>query len=186
MKYIYKNLEINYEVHGTKTPIILLHGWGTNINTFNNLINYLKDDYTVYAIDLPGFGKSNEPKFPFKLDDYVRFLEIYIKELQIENPIILGHSFGGRIAIKYASKNQNISKLILVDSAGIKKRLTLKKKFQIIKYKFLKMYYRKTKNVTKYNQLIKVSGSPDYASATNVMKGTMIKVIKEDLKRYLI
>lgn len=183
MKYIYKDLEINYEVHGNKAPIILLHGWGTNLNTFNNLTNFLKEDYTVYTIDLPGFGKSEEPKSPFKLDDYVNFLELYIKELQIEKPIILGHSFGGRIAIKYASKNQNISKLILVDSAGIKKSLTLNKKFQILKYKFLKMFYRKTKNVTKYNQLIKVSGSPDYANATNVMKGTMIRVIKEDLKK---
>lgn len=98
---------------------------------------------------------------------------------------MLGHSFGGRIAIKYASKYQNLSKLILVDSAGIKKKISLKKKWQILRYKWLKYYYKKTVQIEKYNQLIQESGSSDFVAASNVMKGTMTKVIKEDLRKNL-
>ncbi len=184
MIYKYDNLNINYQIYGKGQPLILLHGWGVNFHTFDYLIDYLKNDFTIFAIDLPGFGQSNEPKNSYNLSNYVNFLRTFIIELQIENPIILGHSFGGRVAIKYvASTSNRVSKLILVDSAGIKKRKSIKKHFQILKYKFLKLYYKSKKDATKYNQLIKVKGSPDFINASNVMKGTMTKVIKEDLKK---
>lgn len=186
MIYKYDDLSINYQIYGKGQPLILLHGWGVNFHTFDYLIDYLKDNFTIFAIDLPGFGKSDEPKKPYNLIDYVNCINNFIIELQIDSPIVLGHSFGGRIAIKLvATKNTKISKLILVDSAGIKKRRTLEMNLKILKYKFLKKYYKLKKDATKYNQLIKVNGSPDFVNASNVMKGTMTKVIKEDLRKYI-
>jgi len=185
MDFLYDGINIYYQMFGEKKPIILLHGWGTNSNTFYDLINYIKNDYLVYAIDLPGFGKSNEPKKPYSLNDYVDFLEEFIKALQIEKPVILGHSFGGRIAIKYASKSSNIGKLILVDSAGIKPHLTLNKRFKILRYKFLKFYYKALKDATRFNQLTKEAGSIDYKSSSEVMKGTLVRVVNEDLKKHI-
>lgn len=185
MIYKYESLNINYQIYGQGSPLILLHGWGANYHTFDYLINYLKNNFTIYALDLPGFGQSDEPPIPYNLSNYVNFLVTFINELQITKPIILGHSFGGRIAIKYASINSNIDKLILVDSAGIRKKLSIKKRWQIIRYKLLKFYYKKKKDIAKYNQLIKVNGSPDFVSASPIMKGTMSKVIKEDLKKYI-
>ena len=120
MEYKYLDLTINYECIGVGDPIILLPGWGTNLHTFDTLIQQLKTKYCVYAIDLIGFGMSDEPEEPWGVSEYTRFLECFMKDYQINRPIILGHSFGGRIAIKYAARNQNIDKLILVDSAGIK------------------------------------------------------------------
>ena len=185
MEYIYDKLKINYDIKGMGPPLILLHGWGTNLHTFDYVSKYLESSYTIYMIDLPGFGNSDEPRYAYNLSNYVHFLCTFIEELQIENPIILGHSFGGRIAIKYASISKNINKLILVDSAGIRKRRTIKQSFSILKYKYLKYYYRKTKNIAKYNQLTTSSGSSDYIASSAVMKGTLSKVIKEDLKKYL-
>lgn len=185
MIYKYENININYDIVGSGDPIILLHGWGTNYHTFKYLSNFLKKHFTVFLIDLPGFGKSNEPPHIYSLDNYLHFLTTFIEELQIENPVVLGHSFGGRIAIKYATISNNIQKLILVDSAGIKHHKKLSTRLSIIKYKWLKFYYRKTKNITKFNQLIKVSGSSDYISSSNIMKGTMTKVLKENLKQNL-
>lgn len=185
MIYKYENININYDIIGSGNPIILLHGWGTNYNTFKNLSNLLKNYFEVFLIDLPGFGKSGEPPHIYNLDNYLHFLNTFIEELQIENPIILGHSFGGRIAIKYSAISKNISKLILVDSAGIKHKKKIGTRLSILKYKWLKFYYRKTKNITKFNQLIKVSGSSDYISSSNIMKGTMTKVINENLKSQL-
>ena len=51
-------ININYTHVGHGKNLLLLHGWGLNLNYFNNLINDLKDNYSIYAIDLPGFGKS--------------------------------------------------------------------------------------------------------------------------------
>lgn len=185
MEYIYDNIKINYDIRGMGPPLILLHGWGTNYHTFDEICKYLENNFTIYLIDLPGFGKSEEPRYVYFLSNYVHFLNTFINELQIESPIILGHSFGGRIAIKYASISKNIHKLILVDSAGIKKKRTIKQNLAIIKYKYLKWYYRKSKNITKYNQLTKTTGSRDYTSSSNIMKGTMSKVIRENLKKNL-
>ena len=185
MNYKYDKLNINYDILGSGSPIILLHGWGTNYHTFLKLTNEIKNKYTVFLIDLPGFGLSDEPTKIYNLDNYVEFLKTFIEELQIENPIILGHSFGGRIAIKYAAEYSNISKLILVDSAGIKHRLSLKQKLNIIKYKLLKKYYRFTKKINKYNELVKTNGSTDYVNSTDVMKGILSKVVREDLKKEL-
>lgn len=186
MIYKYDNMSINYQIYGQGKSLILLHGWGLNFHTFDYLIEYLKEDYTVFAIDLPGFGQSDQPLNSYNLSQYVKFLSLFITELQIEKPIILGHSFGGRIAIKYvASNNEYVDKLILVDSAGIKKHKTIKQTISIIRYKLLKKYYKIKKDATKYNQLIKATGSNDFINASNIMKGTMSKVIKEDLRKYV-
>ena len=185
MTYKYKGIKINYNIYGKGNPLILLHGWGTSSNTFSNLALILEKKYEVHLIDLIGFGKSEEPFKAFSLSDYVYFINDYIIRNNIKKPIILGHSFGGRIAIKYASMFKNIDKLILVDSAGIKKRFSLKKWIKIKIYKFKKKWYKLTRDINKYNHLITNSGSYDYKNASNIMKATLSKIICEDLKNHL-
>lgn len=184
MEYIYKNKYVYFEKTGSGNPIILLHGWGVDISIFDSITNMLKTKYTVYAIDLPGFGKSDEPDIPYNLDDYVELLYQFIVDLDIHNPILLGHSFGGRIAIKFASLYK-VNKLILVDSAGLKQKNFIKTKSKIILYKLKKKYYKITKNVIKYNDLLINSGSQDYKDASTIMKKILVKVTNEYLERYL-
>ncbi len=184
MDYIYKNKYVYFEKTGSGNPIILLHGWGVDISIFDSITNMLKTKYTVYAIDLPGFGKSDEPDIPYNLDDYVELLYQFIVDLDIHNPILLGHSFGGRIAIKFASLYK-VNKLILVDSAGLKQKNFIKTKSKIILYKLKKKYYKITKNVIKYNDLLINSGSQDYKDASTIMKKILVNVTNEYLERYL-
>lgn len=184
MDYIYKNKYVYFEKTGSGNPIILLHGWGVDISIFDSITNMLKTKYTVYAIDLPGFGKSDEPAIPYNLDDYVELLYQFIVDLDIHNPILLGHSFGGRIAIKFASLYK-VNKLILVDSAGLKQKNFIKTKSKIILYKLKKKYYKITKNVIKYNDLLINSGSQDYKDASTIMKKILVNVTNEYLERYL-
>ena len=73
----------------------------------------------ITIIDLPGFGESKEPDDIWDLSDYVENLHKLLKELDINNPSLIGHSFGGRIAIKYASKYK-VNKLILFGSPCIR------------------------------------------------------------------
>ena len=114
MTFKYRGLNINYKIEGNGKPIILLHGWGTSMNTFESLTKEIKENYQVHLIDLIGFGKSDLPLKPINLNEYVLCLYEYINYNNISKPIILGHSFGGRIAIKYASCFNNIEKLILI------------------------------------------------------------------------
>ncbi len=160
-------LKVSYLKEGDGNPLILLHGWGSNKETFRGVIDHLNDEYCCFSIDLPGFGES-VIESPMSLDDYVYVLEEFIKIQGIEKPIILGHSFGGRIAISYAS-NHDVSKLILVDSAGIRK-FNLKVFLKIKSYKFMKKLGF-SKNL----------GSNDYRNATDVLKQTMNKIVPLDL-----
>lgn len=184
MEYIFQNKYIHFKKEGEGPPVILLHGWGVDSNTFLDFIKIIKSAYTVFAIDLPGFGQSEEPSNPYTLDDYVKLIEQFVFDKQLLTPILIGHSFGGRIAIKYACKNP-VKKLILIDSAGLKPKFNLIIKCKIIVYKFKKKWYKLTKNVVKYNTLVNNSGSTDYKNASPMMKKTMSNVVGEYLDKHL-
>ncbi len=184
MDYIYKNRYVYFTKEGSGESIILLHGWGVDSTTFKALIKLLQKAYLVYAIDLPGFGQSAEPLDSYNLDDYVTLLENFIIDKNITNPILIGHSFGGRIALKYASMHQ-VHKLILIDSAGLRSKDYFKVKMKVFLYKLKKHYYRITKNVMKYQNLISHSGSIDYQNASLAMKKTLSLVTKEALNPIL-
>lgn len=185
LTFKYQNLNIYYEEYkGGKKEIIFLHGWGNSSKTFINQVNFLKNQYHLYLIDLPGFGKSNEQLKIYSLDDYVNLIKDFIKEKEINNPILIGHSFGGRVIIKYLKTNY-VDKIILIASAGIKQKKTIKQKLKIINYKIKKKWYQLTKNYVEYNYLIKINGSTDYQNASTILKSTMVKIINEDLTKQL-
>ena len=92
-----RNLDINYIQYGKGQDIILLHGWGQNIQMMDPLGKNFADKFKITILDFPGFGSSQEPDYAYNISDYVELLHDLIKELKIENPIIIGHSFGGRV-----------------------------------------------------------------------------------------
>ena len=183
MYYIHNNLNVYYEKLGRGKEIILLHGWAANNNIYKKIVDRLVSKYSVYLIDLPGFGKSIDLDKEYTLDDYVLFLKKFIETLKIDNPILIGHSFGGRIAIRYSIENK-VDKIVLIDSAGIK-RVSIKNKYKIYKYKLKKKYYILTKNIAKLEKLQNDSGSIDYRNASNIMKKTLINVVNENQKNEL-
>lgn len=179
MEKIINNLKINYVSQGKNQDILILHGWGSNIEIFSPMIEFLATNNRVTVLDLPGFGKSDTPKSAWKLDDYVEFIYDFIKETNINNPIIIGHSFGGRIAIKIGSSRKvKINKIILIDSAGIKKEKKLSLKIKTLK--LLKNILGKIMPnlITKMKNKM---GSTDYKNASPIMKEILVNVINEDL-----
>lgn len=183
MEYIYQNKIVYYKIVGSGKPIIMLHGWGQTGDTFNYIANNISYKCMVYLIDLPGFGKSEEPLVYYDLNQYVDLLNKFIIDLNIDNPVILGHSFGGRIALRYATYHENINKLILISCAGIKPHDALKSKIKVFIYKTKKKYYKITKNIIKYNLLIENSGSTDYKNASTIMKKTLSSVVSTYLDK---
>ena len=101
-----KNININYVMYGDKNKdtIVLLHGWGQNIEMMKPIGEPLSKDYNVLILDLPGHGLSEEPEYPWEFTEFVDCVKKLLEELKINNPIMMGHSFGGKISLLFASK----------------------------------------------------------------------------------
>ncbi len=104
-----------------KIPLLILHGWMQNKESWEGVIGLLSKDMDILCPDLPGFGDSKDDSFyNFMTSDYSEYLFSFINDLKIKKVNILAHSFGGRIAIDFTSKHQEVvSNLILFSSAGI-------------------------------------------------------------------
>ena len=178
-------LNIRVEVSGDSgRDVILLHGWGQNIEMMSYIAAFLKQHFIVYNLDLPGFGQSEEMKTPYNIDDYVDFLEDFISYYSISEPILIGHSFGCRIALKYAL-NHPVRRMCLTGAAGIRDDRDLSYYLKTYSYKVGKKILS-IKPFRKYLDSFKANaGSSDYKNASPIMKQTLIKAVNEDLKGIL-
>lgn len=114
--------------------LIILPGWRERIESFDSLINILKEEIEIVVIPLPGFQEKLER--PYTFEDYLNYLEEKLKNL--ENFYLMGHSFGGALAMLYALNHpQKIKKLILYNSAVIREK-TFKKRLILFLAKILK------------------------------------------------
>ena len=172
--------DINYLDYGKneKGTIVLLHGWGQNIEMMDMLGRPFSDNYRIIVLDLPGFGQTPEPNEPWSIEDYTKMLSDFLSSLKIKKPILIGHSFGGRIAICYASKYET-EKVVLLSSPfrPSKKKSSFKTKI----YKFVKKI-KLLKPLA--SRLRKKWGSADYLNASEINRGTLVKVVNEDLTDY--
>ncbi len=118
---------MNYDSKTKKNyPIIILHGWGLRGSAYKDIEGSLKKEgYKVYAIDLPGFGAEPLGKKVMTLADYVTFVDAFIQKKKLKKVILLGHSFGGRVSIKFAvTFTTKVSAIILTGAPGIKRKLS--------------------------------------------------------------
>ena len=177
---------IHYMSYGnSKKTILILPGWGNTRETFTNIINLLKDKYKIYIIDYPFFGDSPLPNKELTIYDYSELIFNFIKHNHINNPIIIAHSFGGRIASILCNKIK-VNKLVLIDVAGIK-RFNIKLFIKTKVYKLLKkLTYILPKSIqfkVREKLLLKFS-STDYLNVPSIMKKTFQNIVKEDLRKY--
>lgn len=169
------NHNINYIQEGKGKDILLLHGWGQNIEMMLPLGNQFKNKFRITILDLPGFGKSEEPQEEWDIHTYTNIIRQFIQELKIVNPILIGHSFGGRIAIDYTAHNK-VNKLVLFGSPCIRDKDKLTYKEQALKT------IAKIPGIKKIaDEAKKYIGSPDYRQASPMMRKILVNVINEDL-----
>lgn len=188
---VINGLKTVYEESGKPDgePVILMHGWGCNHSTVKSIASCLEDGMRVISLDLPGHGKSEEPKTVWGTNDFANLIEELIKTLSLNNPSLIGHSFGGRTSIALASKNINLNKIVLVDSAGITPKRSLKYYYKIYSYKTLKnltLLFLGKKNGREFlEKYIKKKGSADYQAASPMMRVIMSKCVNEDLRELM-
>ena len=98
------NINFTFTDNKKEITLVLLHGWGQNIEMMEPIAKPYKNHFNILIIDLPGFGKSSEPPFPWTIYDYVECIHKLVDELKIRKVILIGHSFGGRLSLIYSSK----------------------------------------------------------------------------------
>lgn len=186
-------------VHYTDTgdpqgnPVILMHGWGCNVTTVASIAAAIEDTRRVINVDLPGHGKSTEPEVlpdgkPWGVYEYSSLIEALISELNLKNVSLIGHSYGGRIAIVLGSRLP-VDKIVLVDSAGIKPKRPLKYYWKVYTFKAMKhllpLIAGKRKAASIIENRRSKAGSADYRQASPMMRMVMSRSVNQDLRHHL-
>ena len=181
-----KDWNINYETYGEGNPVVLLHGWLTDLETMRPLADGLAKNFKVYLIDVVGFGKSDLPKEPLTTNDFGDFLKELLENLKIENPVLIGHSNGGRIIINSVGRDLvKPRKIILIDSAGLKPKRSLSYRVKVGIFKFGKIILNLVPSKSFREKMRNKVGSSDYKASPQVLKDTMNIILNED-QRYLL
>jgi pimeloyl-ACP methyl ester carboxylesterase len=117
-----KGHRVHYLKAGSGPPVVFIHGGASDSRDWTETMTALASDYTLYAPDVIGFGKSGRNEDGYYLSDFSDFLLAFISELGLAKPALVGHSFGARICLDAALRNhEKISKLILIDASGLGK-----------------------------------------------------------------
>lgn len=165
-------------------PVVLMHGWGCNFSTVRSIAAILETGMHVFNLDLPGHGKSPEPPTIWGVGEYTDFVKQFIDTLKLQDPVLIGHSFGGRIAIMLASQRP-LSKIMLVDAAGIKPKRHLKYYIKVYSFKTAKhvlpLVLGKKRALKTLDAWRGKAGSADYRQASPIMRQIMSKAINQDL-----
>lgn len=173
-----------YEVTGQGRPLLLMHGWGCNLETVRSIAAAASATHTVVNIDFPGFGHTPEPPAVWGIDEYTAWTRRLIDTLGLDTPALAGHSFGGRVAIMLASQ-MPVSKVMLIDAAGVKPRRPLKYYIKVYSFKAAKAWYKLaygSRANDKIEAMRRGRGSADYNAASPRMRAILSRVVNRDLR----
>ena len=186
------DLDINYKISGPEKAahtLVVLQGWGTSMEIYDSVAAAVNDKYRVVQFDLPGFGASDEPKEPWNVDAYADFFCSFMEELGIKKAVLFGHSYGGRIIIKLAAREDlpfEIEKIVLADSAGVMPERTASQKFKVRMYKIKRNFLMSKPVHRMFPEVIDYwmskQGSADYRAASPMMKKCLVMAVNEDLQ----
>ncbi len=171
-----------------KPTVLFLHGWGAPAATYTLLLDWLATRFRVVAPDLPGFGGSEEPDAPWTVDDYADWTVAFAAALDLQDVILMNHSFGGRISIKLLARRPlplTVKKAVFIDAAGIRPKRTVKYYCKVYSYKLVKRLLSLPGVRRLFPDAVEKArnrqGSADYRNASPLMRQTMVKCINEDL-----
>lgn len=173
-------LKINYIQQGMGWDIVCLHGWRQNIAMMQMITDHFQHDFRVTVFDFPGFGESDPPKEGWSVQDYADFLADFLAAVGVSNPILVGHSFGCRVAVRYAAQHP-VHKMVFTGAAGIRPKRGWKWYVRTYSYKVAKVIFA-LPGFNRYQEKVKSCfGSDDYRNSSGVMRETTVKVVNDDI-----
>lgn len=182
--------KIHYTEAGSGPDVLLLHGWGASCQSYNGVISALEHKCHLVALDFPGCGESGLPERALVTDDYVELVLAFIKELNLDNPILVGHSHGCRVIMKAVGTGRlSPKKIVFIDGAGLKPKRSLSYYAKVYSYKTAKFFLTLpvVKNYTQeaLQKARAYFGSSDYNNAPEVMKKTLVNLVNDDMSPYI-
>lgn len=169
--------------------ILLLHGWGVQApDKITKLADALKGKgHEVYVPHMPGFGRQEPPLTPWDVGGYVDWVIAQLAAKGWESCVVVGHSFGGRVAIKLAVTHpEKVFKLVLLASAGLKHPLSFKSRLiQLVGQTgkaFFSLPVLSWVRPSVHSFWRTVLKHKDYYQASGVMRKTFLRVVGEDLR----
>jgi pimeloyl-ACP methyl ester carboxylesterase len=180
-------LRIRYETAGQGPPVLILHGWGGSLESVRPVLAAVAPVASGWAVDLPGFGQSDVPPGAWGTHEYAEFVRALMDVLGLQAAAVLGHSFGGRVAIRLAVNHpERVAKLILVNSAGIRPKRKPKYYARLALAKIGKAAERVggPAGARFRARILQRTASADYLSA-GALRDTFVRVVNEDLREQL-
>lgn len=180
-------LQTHWLQEGQGEVVLLLHGWGSDSSVMWPLGRALAEDgFTIIALDLPGFGESEEPPIPWSAGDYAHFVGAFLNSLSISRVHIVGHSFGGSVGIVLAAEQvAQIEKMALLSSAGVRRPPAWPVRWRAKAIRAARAGLRRLGFLDTAFRLGEWSaarfGSDDYRAAQGVMRSTLVRILSEDL-----
>lgn len=183
-------LKINYTDVGSGTPVLLLHGWGSSCDVYKGVISTLSSRCRLVAPDFPGCGGSDIMVEPWDLDKYCDFVLKFMKAVNLEDPIMMGHSHGGRVTLYMTAKGMvSPSKIVLFDAAGLIPKKSFKQKFRAKSFKVIKKVLTlpviRNFSAGLLDRARKHYGSADYNAAPEVLRHTLVSLVNTDIRELL-
>ena len=151
----------------------MLHGYLSSKESFIYQIKFFSRFCRVVAVDMTGFGKSPEMDYAYSVDDYAKEIKDILDFLGEEKVDCIAHSFGARVLVKLALKDERIDKIIFTGAAGLKPRRSLKYFFKRASFFILKRFVKREK--------LKFLYSEDYRNLSEIKKQSFKKIIAENL-----
>lgn len=174
-----------------KKNILILHGWGSDSSQWAKVQEqFVGNGYRVVVPDLPGFGNTKEPPSAWTIRDYSNFVHEFTKKINLEKFTLIGHSFGGRIAIDYTIRyTKQLNKLVLISAAGISRNKRTKIRVFLILTKLGNIIF--SMPILKYFRpsaikiVYQLTGSHDYRRASQRMQEILKRILEENLRAFL-
>ncbi len=187
-RVLLRGVAVAYVYVGDGVPIMVLHGWGSQAAAVRPIVDCLGGRWRVCAPDLPGFGASMVPPEAWSVRDYAAVVRALMEHLDMASAHLIGHSFGGRIAIVLAAESPKlVRRLILVNSAGVRHPHGWKERLQAAALQGGQRALAATAGAWRTRLRAWAAerfGSDDYRAAGR-LRPTFLRVVNEDLRALL-
>ena len=190
MEMLAGGVTIHYEMAGSgEKRVVLLHGWGCDTSLMKPVADFLSKDMKVLSIDFPAHGQSGRPPEPWGVPDFAACVLELLKQLDFLPCSVIAHSFGGRVTIELAARDQALfERIILTGSAGVKPKSSEEGRKRSARYRRLKGLCEKAKAVKIFGKLPELLeeklrqkyGSKDYNALDPEMRKTFVAVVNHD------
>ncbi len=182
-----QGLQVNYTIEGSGPNLLILHGWGRGSEPYAQIQKDIANKgFCVVVPDLPGFGKSAYPQTVWGVEEYVNFILRFADGLGLKSFFLMGHSFGGQVALKFAVEHaDSVKGLILCAAAVIRRKPDFKKRV----IRFVSNVGSMVFSFWPFSMFSDIAGrafyrllgSGDWRYSQGIMKYVRQKVVRHDL-----